>query len=66
MDRGAWWATVHGIKDSDTTEQLNTHVYTSIFLSRSHLSEPGFGSFCFQFLHILLLASSSFQLVQFL
>ena len=24
MDRGAWWATVHGHKQSDTTEQLTT------------------------------------------
>ena len=24
MDRGAWWATVHGITVSNTTEQLST------------------------------------------
>ena len=27
MDRGAWWATIHGVmKESDTREQLNTHI----------------------------------------
>ena len=30
LDRGAWWATVHGVMESSTTEGL-THTHTHTF-----------------------------------
>ena len=27
MNRGAWWATVHGVTESDMTEWMSTHVH---------------------------------------
>ena len=28
MDRGAWWATVHGVSELGTTEHIRTHTHT--------------------------------------
>ena len=46
VDRGAWWATVHGVaKESDTTkQQQNRDMWTSDLLSFGYLS-TGHGVF---------------------
>ena len=33
MDRGVWWAVVHGVTELDTTEQLILSLYPSLDLS---------------------------------
>ena len=34
MDRGTWWASVHGVtKESDTTEQLNNNKNGNLLLN---------------------------------
>ena len=42
MDRGVWWATVHGVTESDMTEQLNNNqmgwISRGAVLSSSHLT----------------------------
>ena len=30
VDRGAWWATVHGVTELDTTEQLHFKIFSAV------------------------------------
>ena len=41
MDRGVWWATVHGVAESDMTEHTHIETVEQIYSSRSDLlDEP--------------------------
>ena len=47
MDRGAWWTTVRGITESDTTEWLTLSSLEALLVSSDtdHLGSPWGGSF---------------------
>ena len=41
MDRGNWWATVHGVtKESDTTEPINHHQQHYLHWRRERVQQP--------------------------
>ena len=43
MDRGAWQATVHGVIESDTTEQLSKQVFNIEVEQTQKLFKPDWG-----------------------
>ena len=43
MDRGAWWATVHGVTKNQTGLGTNTHTHTHTHTHTRSNSDPSFG-----------------------
>ena len=43
MDRGAWWATVHGVAESDTAEKLSMYYVKTEVLKQSFKTIKSYG-----------------------
>ena len=61
MDRGTWWATVHGVtKESNTTEQLNNNVNKLLYNKQNPESNVETVLLSKTFIQILLIDLASF------
>ena len=46
MDRGAWWATVHEVSESEVTECMHVHAHTCTHIHTHPCSVRAFVSHC--------------------